>query len=84
MIVLLEYIDLFTTCMNIMLGNYCSVDIILSALPNFTITEILGFSLQFTHPFVIHVRIISNAYKTDFCLFIVLGNKLIHYISLYI
>ena len=34
LIVLLEYIDLFTTCMNIMLGNYYSVDIILNALPS--------------------------------------------------
>ena len=33
-IVLLEYIDLFVMYMNIMLGNYYSVDIILNALPS--------------------------------------------------
>ena len=56
--------------MNIMLGNYYSVDIVLNALPTFTITEIL---LQFTHPFVIHVRIdrgIGNACNMDFRLFV--------------
>ena len=70
MIVLLEYIDLFTTCMNIMLGNFYFVDIILNTLPTFTITEIL---LQFTHPFAIHVRIdrgIGNACNMDFDLFV--------------
>ena len=83
MIVLLECIDLFTMCMNIMLDNNYSVDSILNALPTFTITKILGVSLQFTHRFVIHLCI-RNACNTDFHLFIVLGDKLIHYISLYI
>ena len=32
--VLLEYIDLFTTCMKIRLGPYYSVDIMFSALPS--------------------------------------------------
>ena len=70
MIILLEYIDLFTTCMNIMPGNHYSVDILLNALPTFTITEIL---LQFTHPFVINVHIdqgIGNACNMDFCLLV--------------
>ena len=57
MIVLLEYIGLFTTCVNIILGDHYSVDIILNALSTFTIAEILGVSLQLTHPFLIHVRI---------------------------
>ena len=32
--VLLEYIDLFTTCMKIMLEPYYSVDIMFNALPS--------------------------------------------------
>ena len=56
---------------------------VFNALPNFTNTEILGVSLQFSHPFVIHVCI-SNACNTDFRLFFVLGDKLIPYTSLYI
>ena len=34
----------FHYCMNIMLGNYYSVDTIFNALPTFTVTEILGVS----------------------------------------
>ena len=83
MIVLLEYTDLFTMWINIMLGIYYFVDIILNALPNFTNTEILSISLQFSHPFVIHMHI-SNACNTDFRLFFVLEYKLIPYSSLYI
>ena len=54
MIVLLEYIDLFSMCMcmNIILGNHYSVDNILNALPSAQLTEILGVSLQISHPFV--------------------------------
>ena len=32
--VLLEYIDLFTTCMKIMVGPYYSVNIMFNALPS--------------------------------------------------
>ena len=39
-------------CMNIILGNYYSVDNILNALPSTQLTEILGVSLQISHPFV--------------------------------
>ena len=41
-IVLLEYIDPFITCMNIMLGNYYSVDIILNALPSLQLNCNIG------------------------------------------
>ena len=70
MINLLEYIDLFTTCMNTMPGNHHSVDIIFNALPTFTMTEIL---LKFMHPFVINVHIdrgIGNPCNMDFRLFV--------------
>ena len=53
MIVLLEYIDLFTGCINIMLGKDYSVNIILNALPSSQLNEILGISLHIPHPFVI-------------------------------
>ena len=46
--VLLEYIDLFTTCMKIMLGPYYSVDIMFNALPSLKVTEISGVGLQIT------------------------------------
>ena len=49
--VLLEYVNVFPTCMKIMLGNYYSVDIMLNALPRYE-NLILGVSLQITHSFV--------------------------------
>ena len=56
MIVLLEYIDLFITHVNIMLGDYYSVDITLILYQAHNSTEILGVSLQITHPFVIQMQ----------------------------
>ena len=41
-IVLLQYIDLFITCINVMLGNYYSVDIIPNALLSFQLNWNIG------------------------------------------
>ena len=49
MTVLLEHIDLFTTCMEIMLGTYYSVDLMFNALPNL---KLKYWVLQITHFFV--------------------------------
>ena len=79
--VLLEYVYLYTTCMKIKLGIYYSVHIMLNALPRY---EILGISLQITHSFVKRMHV-SNTCNTDFCLFIVLGDKFNNqYLALYL
>ena len=59
--VLLEYIDLFTTFMKIMLGTYYSVDIMCN--------EILCVILQITHSFFKRMHVINDC-NTDFSLFI--------------
>ena len=68
-IVLLEHIDLFTTCMNIVvyIDSYCSVDIILNVLSSSR--KITGHKPAITHPFVTDTHGYSVSFPTT-CLFI--------------
>ena len=70
---LLEYLDLFTTCMKTMLGTYYSFDIMFNALPSL---KILGVHLQITH-FLLNICVLAtrNACNKDFHSFIVLGDE---------
>ena len=76
--VLLEYIDLFPTCMKIMLGSYYSIDIMFNALPSLKVSCNIGRKSTNHRDKIIpllNVCVFSKACNTDFRLFIVLGDE---------